>query len=97
MILGAVDNSWASAPFSQLTSFTHPQIASMKNDVKAVAKDIEGKAQEAIGNVTGDRKDQLIGKAKQAEAKASSMTEDVKNKAKVDAKALKNKVKKAFE
>jgi uncharacterized protein YjbJ (UPF0337 family) len=85
----AVDNSWAAPPLTQLISSIHPQIASM-NEIKAVAKDIEGKTQEAIGNVTGDRKNQIIGKAKQAEAKASSMTEEVINKAK-DVKKLMTK------
>ena len=39
-------------------------------DMKATAKNIEGKAQETIGNITGDKKDQLAGKAKQVQASA---------------------------
>jgi uncharacterized protein YjbJ (UPF0337 family) len=46
---------------------------------KASAKDLEGKAQEAVGNLTGDRQDQLAGKAKQVESSASNLLEDVKD------------------
>ena len=38
-----------------------------EQDMKATAKNIEGKTQETIGNITGDKKDQLAGKAKQAQ------------------------------
>jgi uncharacterized protein YjbJ (UPF0337 family) len=55
---------------------------SLKDRAKATAKNIEGKAQEALGNVTGDPKDQLEGKAKQAEAKIRHTTEDVKDEVK---------------
>ena len=34
-------------------------------DMKATAKNIEGKVQETTGNITGDKKDQLAGKVKQ--------------------------------
>lgn len=53
------------------------QIASM-NRVEAITKDIEGKAQEAIGNITGNKKDQFMGKAKQAESKVRHGIEDIK-------------------
>jgi uncharacterized protein YjbJ (UPF0337 family) len=46
---------------------------------KATGKNIEGKAQEAWGNVTGDPQDQAAGKAKQAEAEARHAGEDVKD------------------
>ncbi len=46
---------------------------------KAAAKNIEGKAQEALGNLTGDVEDQAKGKAKQAEASARQTKEDVKD------------------
>ncbi len=49
------------------------------NDMKATAKNIEGKAQETIGNVTGDKKDQLEGKAKQAQASGEHAVEDLKD------------------
>ncbi len=48
---------------------------------KAVTKDIEGKTQESIGKVTGNKGDRLAGKAKQAEAKGRNAVEDVKDKA----------------
>ena len=38
------------------------------DDMKATAKNIEGKAQETTGNITGNKTDQLAGKAKQAQA-----------------------------
>jgi uncharacterized protein YjbJ (UPF0337 family) len=48
--------------------------------MKATGKNIEGKAQEAMGEVTGDPKDKAKGKAKQAEAQARQAKEDVKEK-----------------
>jgi uncharacterized protein YjbJ (UPF0337 family) len=48
--------------------------------LKANAKNLEGKTQEAIGNVTGDRMDQVSGKAKQVEAKTRNLLEDAKDK-----------------
>ncbi len=54
------------------------------NRAKAVTtKDIEGKAQEAIGNITGDPKDQMMGKAKQVESQARNTAEDIKDKMKL--------------
>lgn len=52
---------------------------SLEDRAKATAKNIEGKAQEAIGNITGDKEDQAAGKAKQAEASARHASEDVKD------------------
>lgn len=52
---------------------------SAEEKVKATAKNIEGKAQEAMGKVTGDKEDQMKGKAKQAEASARHAKEDVKD------------------
>ncbi len=46
---------------------------------EATAKNVEGKAQEAMGNVTGDPKDQAAGKAKQAQGEAKHAKEDVKD------------------
>jgi len=53
----------------------------MSTDDKAQAtgKNIEGKAQEAWGKVTGDPQDKMEGKAKQAEAEARHAKEDVKD------------------
>lgn len=52
---------------------------SLEEKAKAAGKNIEGKAQEALGNVTGDAGDQVEGKAKQAEATARNAKEDVKD------------------
>jgi uncharacterized protein YjbJ (UPF0337 family) len=53
----------------------------MKDKAKATAKNIEGKVQEAVGDLTGDPKTQAEGKAKQAEAKVRHAVEDVKDQA----------------
>ncbi len=52
---------------------------SLEEKAKAAGKNIEGKAQEALGNVTGDVGDQAAGKAKQGEAAARNAKEDVKD------------------
>jgi uncharacterized protein YjbJ (UPF0337 family) len=69
----------ASGAFNLSTS-TLP-LAATGGRVKAGAKDFEGKTQESIGNVTGNKGDRLAGKAKQAEAKVRNAVEDVKDKA----------------
>ncbi len=53
-----------------------------KDRAKATSKNIEGKAQETYGKVTGDPEDQAKGKGKQAEAKVRHASEDVKDKVK---------------
>ena len=55
---------------------------SLEDRAKATAKNVEGKVQDAVGNVTGDPKDQAEGKAKQAEAKVRHAAEDVKDEVK---------------
>lgn len=52
---------------------------STEDRAKATAKNIEGKAQEAWGKVTGDPEDKAAGKAKQAEGEARHAGEDVKD------------------
>ncbi|MBW4623141.1 MAG: CsbD family protein [Cyanosarcina radialis HA8281-LM2] len=52
---------------------------SAEDRAKATAKNIEGKAQEAWGNVTGDPEDKAEGKAKQGEAQVRHGVEDVKD------------------
>jgi uncharacterized protein YjbJ (UPF0337 family) len=47
---------------------------------EATMKNIEGKAQEAMGEMTGDPEDKAEGKAKQSEAKAKHAVENVKDK-----------------
>ncbi|NDJ24982.1 CsbD family protein [Nostoc sp. B(2019)] len=55
---------------------------SIEDRAKAVAKNVEGKAQEALGNVTGDPEDKAEGKAKQAESQVRHGVEDVKDQVK---------------
>jgi uncharacterized protein YjbJ (UPF0337 family) len=55
---------------------------SAEDRAKATAKNIEGKAQEALGNITGDPEDKAAGKAKQAEAQVRHSAEDVKDEVK---------------
>ena len=55
---------------------------STQDRVEATAKNLEGKAQEAMGEVTGDPKDKAEGKAKQTEAKAQHAVEDAKDEVK---------------
>lgn len=55
---------------------------STEDRAKAAGKNIEGKAQEAWGNVTGDPADKAEGKAKQAESEARNSVEDVKDEVK---------------
>lgn len=52
---------------------------SIEDRAKATAKNIEGKAQEAFGKVTGDKEDRAKGKAKQAESSAQQAVEDGKD------------------
>jgi uncharacterized protein YjbJ (UPF0337 family) len=52
---------------------------SLEDRAKATAKNIEGKAQEARGEVTGDRADKVEGKSKQAGAEVRHAVEDVKD------------------
>lgn len=55
---------------------------SLKDRAKASAKNIEGKIQEAVGDLTGDPKAQAEGKEKQVEAKIRHTVEDVKDEVK---------------
>jgi uncharacterized protein YjbJ (UPF0337 family) len=55
---------------------------SLQDKAKATAKNVEGKIQEGVGNLTGDPKDQAEGKAKQGEAKVRHAAEDVKDEVK---------------
>lgn len=59
---------------------------SLENRAEATAKNIEGKAQEMMGELTGDPKDKAEGKAKQVQAEATHAKEDIKDelKRKVD-------------
>jgi uncharacterized protein YjbJ (UPF0337 family) len=55
---------------------------SLENKAKAVAKNIEGKVQEAASEVTGDPSDKAEGKAKQGESKVRHTAENVKDEVK---------------
>lgn len=55
---------------------------SIEDRAAAVAKNIEGKVQEAASELTGDPKDKAEGQAKQDEAAAMHLKEDLKDKAK---------------
>jgi uncharacterized protein YjbJ (UPF0337 family) len=52
---------------------------SIENRVKATAKNVEGKIQEVVGEVTGDPEQEAKGKAKQVEAKVRHGVEDAKD------------------
>jgi uncharacterized protein YjbJ (UPF0337 family) len=54
-------------------------IMGLVDDTKAAAKNLEGKAQETIGEITGDKNDQLAGKAKQAQASGEHAVADLKD------------------
>jgi uncharacterized protein YjbJ (UPF0337 family) len=51
---------------------------SLEKRVEATAKNLEGKIQEAVGELTGDQREKLEGKAKQAEAAARHVVEDTR-------------------
>lgn len=51
----------------------------IEDRLKATAKNIEGKAQETIGEITGDPKDKAEGRAKQAEAQIRHSIENSKD------------------
>ncbi|MEB3356582.1 MAG: CsbD family protein [Synechococcales bacterium] len=55
---------------------------STEDRMNATAKNVEGKAQEAMGNITGDPEDKAEGRAKQTKAQAEHAKEDVKDKVK---------------
>jgi len=55
---------------------------SAEDRIKATGKNIEGKAQEALGNITGDPEDKAEGKMKQGEAEVRHTGEDLKDKVK---------------
>jgi uncharacterized protein YjbJ (UPF0337 family) len=52
---------------------------SIENRAKAAAKNVEGKLEEAVGDMTGNHEAQAKGRAKQVEANLRNATEDVKD------------------
>jgi uncharacterized protein YjbJ (UPF0337 family) len=64
---------------------------SLQERAKAAAQNIEGKLEEAVGNITGDTDKQTEGKAKQVEASIRNASEDVKDRARDIANVIKDK------
>jgi uncharacterized protein YjbJ (UPF0337 family) len=89
-------DSWARPLPASLISLTQLQIATM-SQAKAITKNIEGKAQEVMGNVTSTPNDQMMGKAKQVESQNRNVEQaasqarnaalDMKEKLKLKAKS----------
>ncbi|MDF5706758.1 MAG: CsbD family protein [Nostoc sp. S4] len=52
---------------------------SAEKRIEATAKNIEGKIQEVVGEVTGNPQDKAEGKAKQAEAQDIHVVENIKD------------------
>ncbi|MEA5500397.1 CsbD family protein [Limnoraphis robusta] len=55
---------------------------SLEDRVAATAKNLEGKAQEAMGEFTGNPQDKAEGKAKQTEAQLQQTVENMKDEVK---------------
>ncbi|RCJ35391.1 hypothetical protein A6770_16475 [Nostoc minutum NIES-26] len=55
---------------------------SIEKRVEATAKNIEGKVQEVVGEVTGNPADKVKGQDKQAEAQVIHTTENIKDEVK---------------
>lgn len=51
---------------------------STEDRIQATAKNIEGKAQEVLGEITGNPQDKAEGRAKQAEAQTQHKVENAK-------------------
>ena len=54
-------------------------IMSIEDRIDATVKNVEGKVQEAVGEVTGNPKDKTEGKEKQTEAQVQHSVENVKD------------------
>ena len=63
-------------------SFVKEPKMSIENRAEAVAKNLEGKVQETVGEITGDPNSQVEGQEKQDLAAAIHLKEDLKDKAK---------------
>lgn len=61
-------------------------IGTMSSDLKATAKDAEGKLQSAAGSLTGDNEMKVKGELKQGQAAAMNAAADLKKGAKTAAK-----------
>lgn len=63
-------------------------IGTMSKDIKATAKNAEGKLQSAMGELTGDNSMKVKGEVKQGQAAAMSTTSDLKRGAQKAARKL---------
>ena len=70
---------------------------SIENRAKAAADKTEGAGQELIGKVTGDREDQVAGKAKKTMGKVKDGIEDAKDSIVDAARKVSDKVHDAVE
>jgi len=70
---------------TQSTNQSSTEIAMNRAD--AIGKNIEGKAQELKGNITGDPQDQVMGKAKQVQSNAINVGEDIKDQVELSGRA----------
>lgn len=52
---------------------------SIEDRIEATAKNIEGKIQETVGDLTGDKRTEAEGQAKQVRASVEHAQEDVKD------------------
>lgn len=59
--------------------FIKEQIMSLQDKAKATAKNIEGKIQEGVADLTGDPQGKAEGQAKQTEAKVRHTGENIKD------------------
>lgn len=55
---------------------------SLEKRVEAIAKNLEGKVQETVGELTGNERQKREGQMKQVQASAMNAREDLKDKAK---------------
>ena len=68
--------------------FPSTTFGAMSNKLDAAAKDAEGKLESAYGDLTGDKGNQIKGKAKQVQASAMNVAEDVKESARSAGKKI---------
>ncbi len=90
------EESFAATFLTQPITLAQTQIATM-NRVEAIGKDIEGKAQETMGKITGNKEDQVMGKVKQAESKVRNTVEDVKDASRQQKSKLEAQVRKSMD
>lgn len=71
---------WAAPLPTASSNLFHSQVVmNVGNRTEAAAQDFQGKAQEAFGNITGNRQAQASGQAKQATSQVRNTYEDARN------------------